>query len=86
MQAAGFDFKFANFVFLNFAAEGGWELAYEADVGGDFVVGDLAFAEVAYLFFSGFDAGTRADPGYDDLAQARVGDAATCTSSTLGWV
>jgi hypothetical protein len=83
---ARLNLEFANLVLLDFAAEGGGEVGDEADVLGNFVVGDLALAELFDLFFVASTPGLRRTQAARSRPAARWGMPTTCASPTLGWV
>ena len=86
LEVAGFDFEFADFVFLDFAAEGGGEFIDEADVFGDFEVGDLIAAPFADFFLGGGLVRAEADPCANDFAEAAIRDADDLDFADFWWV
>src|SRR6266536_2430003 len=84
LQAQFLDGLLTHEVLLDFARDGHRETVHEDDVARDFVVSDLAFAEVLYFCSGGLYAGFEFDPGDDLFAIFGIGNANDLKVADLG--
>src|ERR1035437_986557 len=84
LQSPRLNLELTNLVFLYLPAKRRRKLGDEANVFGNLVVGDLAFAEFLDLLFCSFGAGLQTHPCGHNLAQSCVGNADYLRLADLG--